>query len=333
MDFNKAQNEIETKMIITIPIFNDWESFSKLLKLIDNVLKDCMLTSSILAVDDGSTSSYVNQLKLDNIYHSIKKIEILSLGKNMGHQRAIAIALCHLNENYKNVSVLVMDSDGEDDPRDIPKLVNKMREDGDQKIIFAQRTKRSEALRFRIFYALYKKIFSIATGIKINFGNYCIIPHTVLHKIVLVSEIWSHFPAGILKAKILYDVISTSRSQRLDGKSKMNMISLFIHGCSALSVFSDVIAIRFLIILLSVSAVSVLAIAIIFFIRLVTNLAIPGWTSTQILLFSIILVQGASSALLFMFLILSDKYGSYFLPKRDYKFYINDIYKIYPLND
>ena len=111
------------KQIISIvtPVFNDWESLEKLIKeLVYSASTFNAEIETIIAVNDGSTIKPPNEI-IDN-----PLIKILNLTTNLGHQRAIAIGLCYANDYLKNTSkLIVMDSDGEDKPSDIEKLLQK----------------------------------------------------------------------------------------------------------------------------------------------------------------------------------------------------------------
>jgi hypothetical protein len=152
-----------------------------------------------------------------------------------------------------------MDSDGEDKPEDIIQLIEASDKELD-KIIFAKRTKRHEAIWFQVFYSVYKFIFSFLTGKTIAFGNFCIIPPALLTKITFVSEIWNHFSGGVIRSKLPYKHIPIERGKRLYGKSKMNFTSLVLHGLSAISVHIDTVAVRLVIFTISLVAISIFAI-------------------------------------------------------------------------
>ena len=66
----------------------------------------------------------------------------MTLATNVGHQRAIAIALAYLHDRVAPGAVLVMDGDGEDAPEDVPRLVARLRGQETPKIVFAERRKR-----------------------------------------------------------------------------------------------------------------------------------------------------------------------------------------------
>lgn len=172
-------------ILITLPVFNDWNSLELLLLNIDEELYKNGLKARILAVDDCSTIQ--RSLKWDKTFKSINKIEILHLKRNLGHQRAIVIALAYIENNIPCQAVVVMDADGEDDPRDVIELIKNCKDEQYNNIIFAKRTKRSESYIFRFFYFLYKFTYRILTGQTIDIGNFSIVPYELLKKAVSIS--------------------------------------------------------------------------------------------------------------------------------------------------
>ena len=164
-----------------------------------------------------------------------QQVQIVRLYRNLGHQRAIAIGLSYIAKEVSCEKVIVMDADGEDAPKDINALVAASEQSPDR-IVFAQRTKRQESFTFRFFYGIYKFIFRQLTGKVITFGNFSLIPQRRLQNLVRVSEIWNNFPGGIIRSRIPYVAIPTERGKRLAGESKMNFVSLVLHGLSTISV-------------------------------------------------------------------------------------------------
>ena len=142
--------------------------------------------------------------------------------------------------------VVIMDGDGEDDPADVPRLIERCRALGNTKVVFAERTRRVDSLTFRAFYACYRAAHWVLTGVKVRVGNFSVIPRQVLRKLVTVSELWNHYAAAVYVAKLPRDTIETTRRPRLHGQSKMNFGSLVGHGLSAMSVHGEALAIRLL---------------------------------------------------------------------------------------
>jgi polyisoprenyl-phosphate glycosyltransferase len=241
------------KTTILIPQYNDWEALSLLIEQINtSIPAKHLLSTSLIIVDDCSSIQKTEMTKFDG-----KNIQIIRLFRNLGHQRAIAIGLSYIATEFKNTSVVVMDADGEDAPKDIPQLINASENDLN-KIFFAQRSKRQESLLFRIFYQIYKFVFKQLTGNTINFGNFCIIPTSLLQNVVRVSEIWNNFPSGVVKSRLPIGTIPIERAKRLAGQSKMNFVSLITHGLSAISVLIETTSVRVLLLSLIASSISLL---------------------------------------------------------------------------
>ena len=83
--------------LIIMPVFNDWVSLDPLLQQLDEELSRKDLEVEILLVDDGSTIKAPSHLGSAG-YKGIAKIEILRLRRHLGHQRAIAIAVAHIED-------------------------------------------------------------------------------------------------------------------------------------------------------------------------------------------------------------------------------------------
>jgi glycosyltransferase involved in cell wall biosynthesis len=303
------------QIIILIPVLNDSESLNTLLSELGNSLTEFPDTTfSVLIIDDGSAETIT--INSGQRFH----LQVLHLQRNIGHQKAIAVGLAYIKENLSCQKVLIMDSDGEDSPADAVKLL-KAAAISPEKIIFAHRKSRKEGSRFRFFYKLYKLTFRILTGKNIAFGNFMVMPKSLLDKVVFYSEIWSHIAGGILKARLPYSSIETHRGKRYAGASKMNFNSLLIHGLGAIAVFIEIIASRLLLFSLVLIGISLLAILALVGIRTFTDLAIPGWTSTVVSAMLIVLLQSFLLSLFTIFLYLSSQSQRKFIPAHHYKDY------------
>jgi len=266
------------KNVITIvtPVYNDWDSLAHLISNVHETLNGTMSTINFIVVNDGSSELPPDSMSIpDNI--RLKRLDLIT---NVGHQRAILIGLCYCIENIDDsVYTIVMDSDGEDNPKDIKKLLNKCETSETDKVIFAKRSKRSEAWLFKAFYRFYKIIFRILTGESLFFGNYSCIPQSILPRIGNEPNFWNHYCSSIIKSNIPYDSEPTERGKRYSGTSKMNMNSLILHGLSSLSVYIESIIIRILKFSILIFILLVVCLFIIVYLKYFTELTIPGWTS------------------------------------------------------
>ena len=267
------------KIKILIPIFNDWQSVSKLVEEINNLSIDPKFEVSIIIVNDASKHDRQHEKKsLENI-HSIK---ILNMKINQGHARCIATGLKHIYDKEDFDYVIPMDGDGEDRPEEIKDFLNQI-ENLNNKPIIGNRIKRSENLLFKVCYQLHKLVTLIFTGKSIKFGNYSCLPKTTVEKMINERATWNSFSGSLTKIeKDLYPVPSI-RGARYFGPSKMSFFNLLKHSLSIISVFRKTFLVRaalfiiLYILFIKSNASVVTAIPIIFLliaVYLVSNLAL-----------------------------------------------------------
>jgi glycosyltransferase involved in cell wall biosynthesis len=180
-------------IVICIPIFNDWTSAIQLVDLLDTKLCSMPERYSLLFIDDGSTEHAPAELKRER--ENIDRIEVVHLRCNLGHQRAIAVGLAFISAQVPCRAVVVMDADGEDDPAHVPELVRRCQAQQYRRLIFAQRSKRSEGLVFRACYAAFRLLHRLLTGRDVQEGNFSVVPFEIVRRLVAVSELWNHYAA------------------------------------------------------------------------------------------------------------------------------------------
>ena len=311
-----------------MPVYNDWDALSRLLLKLDEEVEVSRRTAKIVLVDDGSTIAAPEGL-VQRTYRSIISIDVVSLRRNLGHQRAIAVGLSYIEANHPQNLVVVMDSDGEDDPKDVPRLVSECAANRNERIIFAARMRRSEGWLFACFYHLYRIIHYLLTGVRVRVGNFSIIPPQLLNRLVAVSELWSHYAAAVHKAKLPIALIPTERSNRLGGQPRMDLVSLVVHGLSAMAVFGDRIGVRLLIVVSAGMLLAVFGLIAVLVIRLTTDLAIPGWASYAAGLLIVLLMQMLLVILVFVFVILATRNAANVIPSRDYLYLTAGCQRLY----
>jgi len=225
--------------IIIIPVYEDYDSIQLLLKKISELKKQYYL----VLVDDGSEK---NPLNINLLKDVGLDGEILKLSINIGSQNAVYEGIKYVANLNKNLPLIIMDGDGEDNPNFIQKLLDKLHEDKAE-ICVALRGERHDKNLFKVLYILYKILFRVLTGISLKFGNFIAIDPKSISKVAAIKSSKVHLAASILHSKFKLSNLVLSRSKRLAGASKMNINKLIIHGMFALSIFSDLIYIRLII--------------------------------------------------------------------------------------
>jgi polyisoprenyl-phosphate glycosyltransferase len=322
-----VSSDHRSQILFVIPVFNDWASLEILLQSLERSLEGQGLLGKVLVVDDASTTRSFS-LNLDGL-KAIHQVFILRLKRNVGHQRAIAIGLAYAEDHCVADMLVVMDGDGEDTPEEAMRLIQLCSEQHYEKIIFARRTQRTENFPFLLFYRIYRSLYRLLTGFDIHVGNFSAIPFALLPRLVGVSEIWNHYAAGILKAKLPHLNLATCRGYRYQGESTMNFVSLVTHGLSAISVHGEVVGVRLLVGSCGLIALALIGLLVTIGVRFLTNLAIPGWTSYLVIALVSVILQTFIISLAFIFLVLVGRNNVNFIPGRDYSHLILSIEEVF----
>jgi glycosyltransferase involved in cell wall biosynthesis len=228
------------KIIILIPVYNDWESLKKLIKEINDTIKDFNdINFECLIVNDSSTISAPEIIKPNKI----KSMEILNMRENRGHARCNAFGIRHIFQNKKFDNIILMDGDGEDRPVEIKDLLEKINKNPKVSVV-AKRVKRSEGPLFQLLYQVHKLITILFTGKNVNFGNYSILTKEDVRKLHSEASLWSSFSGSVKKHINSLNEINSIRGLRYFGPSQMSLFKLVIHSLSIIAVFKYQVFLR-----------------------------------------------------------------------------------------
>ncbi|MDC0393328.1 glycosyltransferase [Candidatus Pelagibacter sp.] len=228
------------KFKILIPVYNDWQSLSKLLNNIDSEIQNINHEISIIVADDAST--YDRQLEIENLLN-INSIKILIMKENRGHARCIAAGLKYIFEKEEFDYVIPMDGDGEDRPEEIKEFIKSIENNPEQTVV-GERVKRSEAFIFKFCYFFHKIITLVFTGHSIKFGNFTCLTKSTVEKLVNEKATWNSFSGALTKVEKSKISIPSIRGERYFGPSKMSFSNLLKHSLSIISVFRNGVLIR-----------------------------------------------------------------------------------------
>jgi polyisoprenyl-phosphate glycosyltransferase len=303
-------------LCIVTPVYNDWACFIRLVQELDQMSSLLACRVSVLAIDDGSTEPPPQNLQAAGPLAALHKVEIVTLATNVGHQRAIAVGLAMATQDEEIDAVVIMDADGEDRPQDIPRLIEAAR-GRDEFVVVAQRHERTESRAFKILYGLYNLLFTTLTGKKLGFGNFSLLSRDYAKRLAMLPDLWNTFPAALMRSRLPITRLPIDRGHRYAGSSKMSYASLIVHGLSGLSVYSDAIFVRTLIAVGGLFVTSILVIVGVIIIRLFTDLATPGWTTTVVFGTMIIVLQAIVSTLTGLLLLLNNRNQRQVIPALD----------------
>ena len=237
------------KIIILIPVYNDWESLAKLIyEISENINNYKNIDFKCFIVNDASTIEKPEITKPKNI----KTIRIFNMKKNNGHARCNAFGIRYIFQKEDFDNLILMDGDGEDRPVEIKSLINQILKNPNFSVV-AKRIKRSEGYVFQSLYQMHKIITYIFTGEKINFGNYSCLTKKDIEKIHSEASLWSSYSGTLKKNLKKIDEIESIRGKRFFGPSQMSLLKLLIHSFSIIAVFKYRVFLRssFMVIILS----------------------------------------------------------------------------------
>jgi hypothetical protein len=285
----------EADLIVVTPVYEDVEASARLFR---ELAAEFPRKPFIVAVDDGSVRQ---PLDTAGLQAAGAPGVVLKLRRNVGHQRAIAIGLGYVAERLQpHQRVVIMDSDGEDLPSTVPALLQALAPD-DVDVVVARRKSRVETWRFKAFYAVYKRLFSLMTGRRIGFGNFMALKPAAVKRLVAMQELPIHVAGTVLASKLRTAACPLDRGPRYAGQSKMNFTGLALHGFKALMIFAEDVLVRIGIAATAIAALAVAGGVAAILLKLV-GFATPGWFSVAFGILVLMLLQTGALALMSLML-------------------------------
>ncbi len=146
---------------IVIPLLNEEKNIQILYEEIQTVFKKRDLTYEIIFIDDGSTDSSLEILT--KLQSNDSRVVVVSLRKNFGQTAAMSAGF----DTASGEIIVSMDADLQNDPQDIPTLIDKINEGYD--IVTGWRHDRKDPFLSRKLPSMIaNKIISSTTGVKLH---------------------------------------------------------------------------------------------------------------------------------------------------------------------
>jgi GT2 family glycosyltransferase len=103
---------VTVPLVVLMPVYDDWPLVPPLLARLDAALAGAGFPAEVVLADDGSTATPDRSLLQAARFQTITSVTVLHLGRNVGHQRAIAIGLAYVHATRDSCAVVIMDADG-----------------------------------------------------------------------------------------------------------------------------------------------------------------------------------------------------------------------------
>lgn len=261
---------------LVIPLFNEEKLVDELISRSKKVLNEIGDDFELIIIDDGSKDKTLD--KLIHQKETEKRIKIISLSRNFGHQAAITAGL----EFARGDFVAMMDGDLQDPPELIKKMYNLLKS-GSFDIVNGKRKSRKEGIRKRLLISIFHKIFGNVSGLKEieNVGNFSMFNRSVLLALISLKEKIRYLPGlrsfiGFKQGFIEYD-----REVRTDTKSKMHLNDLLALGLDAIFSFSKT-PLKICIVLGIIGVIVFLFAGMYVLVAKIFGFALLGWSSTML---------------------------------------------------
>ncbi|MGD1931135.1 MAG: glycosyltransferase [Leptolyngbyaceae cyanobacterium] len=158
---NNSTRQDSLDLSLVVPIYNEYESLPKLIDAIMQVVKTLNCSSEVICVDDGSvdgSAELLKQLSSDN-----PDLSVLLLRRNYGQTAAMAAGF----DYARGKIIITLDGDLQNDPADIPKLIDKLNEGYD--LVSGWRQHRQDAQLTRLLPSkIANWIIGRVTGVSIR---------------------------------------------------------------------------------------------------------------------------------------------------------------------
>jgi len=219
---------------IVVPFFNEVENLAQLYEEVSRAMASTQKSYEIVFVDDGSTDKSSELVeKFASVDHRVKLVQFT---RNFGQTAGMAAGF-----QYANGRIYVaMDADNQNDPQDIPKLLEKIDQGYD--VVSGWRKDRKDKLVTRkIPSRMANKLISWLTGVKLNDYGCSLKAYRAeyIDNINLYGEMHRFIPAYVHMAGASVVEIPVNHRPRTRGKSKYGLVRIF-------KVLIDLMTVKFL---------------------------------------------------------------------------------------
>lgn len=231
-DIQDERREIDISIVI--PVFNEEDNLETLYSDLKRVLESIGKTYEIILVDDGSTDLTFDIL--EGLHKRDSHVRVIRFRRNFGQSAAFSAGF-----DFANGKIIVtMDADLQNDPDDIPKLLEKLEEGYD--VISGWRVDRKDRFLTRQLPSrIANFLISMITGVKLHDYGCSLKAYRreVVKNIKLYGEMHRFIPALASWMGVRIGEIPVNHAPRKSGQSKYGLMR-------TVRVMLDLITVKFL---------------------------------------------------------------------------------------
>jgi len=258
---------------VVMPVFNEAEVLPVLCHHVAGEIVRLGADYEIIFVDDGSRDNSAEVL--DHLAADDRRVRVIHLSRNFGHQAAVHAGLAHASGD----AVVLMDSDMQDAPAAIPRFLEQWQQGFD--VVYALRTQRKETWLKRLAFSTFHRLMAAVASVRIpaDAGIFGLVDRRVARELVALGECDRYLPG--LRSWVGYRQvgIEVERHARYDETPRVSLRGLFRLAKTAMFSFSTFPLTLFYFIGASATTLFAVLSSYALFCKLVSGSAIPGWTS------------------------------------------------------
>jgi len=211
------------KISVIIPVFNEEEALKFVISEALSVLNDIKKEFEIVIIDDGSTDN-TNQIsvELSKLHREVKVVRHV---KNYGKDAALWSGF----DNSDGDVIVMIDGDGQNDFRDIPRLLPLLQ---DYDAIFGQRVKRMDNFAKRLVSLFAYSLRSLVLGDKVKDTGCAlkIIKRKTLRHLLPINGMHRFISFLFNEEKVPFIEVPVNHRQRQGGESKFSILKFYFLG-------------------------------------------------------------------------------------------------------
>lgn len=210
---------MERKLSIVIPVFNEEESLPVLYQEVEKSIQETIASGlisayEILFISDGCTDGSIDAVK--KLIAQDSNVHLIVFRKNFGKAAALQAGFRHSTGDI----VITMDADLQDDPKEIPRFIEKIDEGYD--LVSGWKYNRLDPLEKRLPSKLFNKVTSTLSGVKLHDFNcgFKAYRREVVKSIDIYGELHRYIPVLAHRKGFRIAELTVTHHKREFGKSK-----------------------------------------------------------------------------------------------------------------
>lgn len=213
---------VTCKVSVVIPVYNEIENITEISNQINQVFNDENIDGEIIFSNDGS-SNPMTLKEINEVMLKHKNISTVEFTKNYGQHKAILAGYEIANGKY----IITMDSDLEQSPKDISKLLKEI-ESNDYDVVFANFVRKHGKIK-NLFSRLYGKLENYLLDFPddIYRSPFFIIKRDIKNKLIEFSSTSPNISVLVSMITKKIGKIVSEQNERVHGETKYTIFKMF----------------------------------------------------------------------------------------------------------